>query len=63
MEKEIEVWVARDMNGTLCFHSDIPERLSDSEWLSCDYYILNSDLYPEITWESEPVKKTIIIKD
>lgn len=61
----MELWVARDKDGELClYYGKEPERNGDSFWYGNvpfpeDYIKLNSDLFPQVTWENSPKKVRI----
>lgn len=63
-EVTINGWVARDIIGTLCLFIEKPKR--NAEWWSTGGYGLwvepNDDLYPSVTWESDPLEVTITLK-
>lgn len=55
----MELYVARDKDGTLAVYPEIPERnvVGGYFHFSYDYYLpLDDDLFPEITWENSPKK-------
>lgn len=63
----ISGWVARDSNGNLYFYRCKPERVryinsNDGLWMSETINELNSDLFPDLTWESDPEPVEITIK-
>ena len=53
------MYIARDKNNDLYLFNDMPERGSDCWWapLGVDgtYLHLDKSLYPEMSWESEPL--------
>lgn len=57
-------YIARDKDGTLKLFLGVrPTRDLEWEerWISEDpYCILPSDLYPELTWENEPIEVDIV---
>ena len=60
---EIKIWVARDKDGMLAC-SDSANGFTGKGtdwWIGTDFY-LPSHLFPEITWESEPVKMEFSIR-
>lgn len=61
----IQGWVARDKDSDkLYIYGYKPERLSDM-WYSpgAPFEIeISSDLFPDITWESDPIEVELIIK-
>lgn len=74
MEKYVTVtgWLCRDKrHNSLLLHSDEPYRIGsgynvdgkEDVWESdeASFFTLDSDLFPEITWESEPVKVKLTI--
>lgn len=63
----IQGWVARDSNGSLYFYRCKPERVryinsNDGLWMSETINELNSDLFPDLTWDSDPIEVELIIK-
>lgn len=62
----IQGWVARDSNGSLYFYRCKPERVrlnsNDGLWMSETLNELNSDLFPDLTWESDPIEVELIVK-
>lgn len=64
------MWVARDKDGCLCLFENKPWRqMIDKMWLDFPCYIdykyepytgcleqLDPDLYPDLTWEDEPIE-------
>lgn len=70
---KIKGWVARDKvgwgnsKGWLRLHFRKPERTvrswdSVNEFLEDESQTLNSDMFPELTWESEPVEVELLIR-
>ena len=63
----IQGWVARDDDGDLFFYNDKPRR-EKAVWDEPQYWIgetqidLDPNLFPDLTWESEPEPVEIIIK-
>ena len=62
-ETVISGWVARDSNPhRLYIYYRKPIRLSDM-WTALDEsFKIDSNLFPDLTWESEPIKVSILIK-
>lgn len=66
----ISGWVCRDKVRNEPFTSDLfivlekPTRVEEwGKWCDCgDYIELDSNLFPDLTWESEPLEVEIIIK-
>jgi hypothetical protein len=54
--KSTEVWFVRDKFGGLSLHSEKPEEVFRSAGQTLD-----SDLFPEVTYENSPVKATLSI--
>ncbi len=59
MKLGIKLWVARDQSGLLIAHSTPPSRLAN--WwkvpsITDTSWILSSTLFPELTWEDEPLE-------
>ena len=63
----MEAWIARDKNefvGTYLYLGGKPTRDEENgQWLpdSFDMIKLRSDLYPDIKWESEPIRVEVEI--
>lgn len=61
----IQGWVARDVNPKgLCLYTEKPERIGDA-WYTLDVEetaVLIPSLFPDLTWESEPLEVEIQIK-
>lgn len=60
---EIELWAARDENGTLYLYRDRPIK-DKFIWYSPGFsLVLASASFPEVKWsEEEPTRVTIMIK-
>lgn len=68
----IDAWVARDKDTTLLLHADEPYRQKSGYqrddkpdvWESdCASFLpLTNDIFPTITWESEPKKVKVTIE-
>lgn len=60
----IQGWVARDANyQRLTIYEEKPERLSDMWYaLNSDIVALSPTLFPDLTWDSDPIEVEIIIK-
>lgn len=64
-EVTIDGWVARDKNRTLCLFPTEPIRpIRAPHWRIVRglWIELNKNLFPDLTWESEPLEVTITIK-
>ena len=72
-EVTIDGWVARDrLNNALFLHDEKPYRAfsgyqtdgKEDEWRSetCPPYPIDYDSFPSVTWESDPLEVTVIIK-
>jgi len=63
---KIHGWVARDEDGRLCMYGDKPFRdifYGNKTWfVERDLWELPKELFPEITWESEPVEVELLIR-
>lgn len=61
----MELWIARDKDNTLKAYTVIPARmplLNKASYFAVEdsnYLILDSKLFPEITWENSPRKVKI----
>lgn len=53
------MFIARDKNNDLYLFAELPKRGNECWWaeagLDGTYLKLNKSLYPEITWDSEPL--------
>lgn len=63
----IQGWVARDSNESLYLFCLKPRRVryprsSDGVWMSRAVEKLDPSLFPDLTWESDPIEVEIIIK-
>lgn len=66
---KIKGWIARDKTYDLHFFSKKPKRnIADSRfnldnvWIGKNWLVLDCDLYPNLTWEDEPIEAEIILK-
>lgn len=64
IEAVIRGWVARDENGDLFMYSTKPFRDKTTElWFGgLTMMTPSNDLFPDITWDDEPIKVELIIK-
>ena len=67
------MWIARDKDGELTLFSNKPHRCTsigkDNEYWDIvlvnkytSAMILNSNMFPNLTWEDEPIEVELIIK-
>lgn len=61
-----EYWVARDLEGPLYLYKKRPKRETVA-FFPVDpndnsYFSIDSELFPEITWENSPVKVELKVK-
>ena len=66
-ETVISGWVARDSNESLYLFCLKPERVrylgsSDGVWMSRTIEKLDPALFPDLSWESDPIEVELIIK-
>lgn len=66
---KIKGWIARDKTYELNFFSKKPKRniadsriVLDNVWIGKKLLVLDCDLYPNLTWEDEPIEAEIILK-
>jgi hypothetical protein len=63
MNKEIIMYLARDKDNQLYLFNELPQRGNECWWAETGvdgtYLKLDVVLYPEVTWESEPLPVTI----
>lgn len=66
MDNEIVIqgWVARDDSGDLLVHHAKPKRVKTARmWVAKGYSMsISNDLFPDLTWDSDPLEVEIIIK-
>ncbi len=59
------MFIARDKDKHLYLFNELPKRGSECWWaesgLDGTYLRLEDSLYPEITWESEPLPVALIV--
>ena len=60
-------YIARDEDKSLWFHKKKPNRIDMGpqifSWFQSDgQFQLDEDLFPSLTWEDEPVKVELIIR-
>lgn len=60
-ETVLSGWVARDENNSLYLYGKRPVR-DHNEWIEETVIILDDDLLPDLTWDSEPIEVELIIK-
>lgn len=63
------MWIARDKNGELGLFSHKPHRWWDNKSWDVvptdeftDYMALNPNMFPNLTWEDEPIEVEIVVK-
>ncbi|RNC70428.1 MAG: hypothetical protein ED859_06330 [Desulfuromonadales bacterium] len=60
------MFIARDSNNDLYLFRDMPVRGSGCWWaekgVDGTYLLLDSSLYPEVTWESDPLPVMLVVK-
>jgi len=67
------MWIARDKDGQLTLFTNKPHRCTDVGWdneswdvVSMDEFtdtmILNPNLFPNLTWEDEPIEVELALK-
>ena len=49
----MKLWVTRDKDGMLIIHLYEPI-LDGFEWVSLDYWVINEDMFPGVTFENSP---------
>lgn len=59
----IEGFVVREADGRLWLCEDKPTRANDGDyWWALNEFGMNKDLFPEVTWETEPKPCKITIE-
>ena len=64
----MKLWIARDSNNALWFHNLKPRLehnpiLNIYYWISRgNYYEVDQDLFPEVTYENSPMEVELVIK-
>ena len=62
-EYKIKGWVARDSDGSLTLWKVKPHRWKDDFWICGEeFFSLSLQIFPELTWESEPIEVELTIK-
>ena len=58
------MWIARDKDGELTLFSNKPHRYTEVWWNDefNDTMILNQNMFPNLTWEDEPIEVELVIK-
>lgn len=60
------MWVARDKDGTLWLHDSKPYIADSSKGYykatSGRYFEFDSDLFPDLKWEDEPIEVELVKK-
>jgi hypothetical protein len=63
--EEIRMFLARDKNDDLYLFSELPDRGNECWWapsgVDGTYLRLAKSLYPEVTWDSEPLEVEISV--
>ena len=61
-EYKIKGWVAREDDGWLFLGKEKPRRQYHA-WLGAEeYFELDTNLFPELTWEDEPIEVELLIR-
>lgn len=59
----MEMWITRDSGGALLLHTEKPILYKSSGiWDSENWFEIDSNLYPEVTFENSPQEIELIIK-
>ena len=62
-EYKIKGWVARDSNGSLTLCKVRPSRYENDCWVDAEeYFPLDSQIFPYLKWEDEPIEVELTIK-
>lgn len=62
-EYKIKGWVARDSDGSLTLCKAKPQRYMNDCWVNAEeYFPLGSQIFPELTFEDEPIEVELTIK-
>lgn len=67
------MWVARDKDGDLNLFSHKPHRCTDVGWDNeswdvvsednlIDFMLINPNMFPDLTWEDEPIEVELVVK-
>lgn len=67
------MWIARDKDGDLTLFSSKPHRCTDVGWNNeswdvssmddfTDVMILDPNMFPDLTWEDEPIEVELVTK-
>lgn len=55
------MFVARDKDNSLYLYYTKPTRINE-EWVADDGFLINSELFPELKWEDEPIEVELLIR-
>ena len=61
----MKLWIARDQNGDLFLYPIKPDRYVTENYAffnGDDWYNIDSDLFPEVTFENSPMEVELVIK-
>jgi hypothetical protein len=59
----MKMWIARDLNGGLFLFSEKPRLIRDHHyWCGNNWYKINRNLFPEVTFENSPQEVEIVLK-
>jgi len=62
-EYKIKGWVASDYDKTPMLYTIKPHRLITGVWCGGkDYFPLDKNIFPELTWNDEPIEVELTIK-
>lgn len=53
----MKMWIARDMRGDLYLYTEKPEKIATYDYFTGDdWFELNTNAFPEITFENSPIE-------
>ena len=61
----MKLWIARDQNGDLFLYPIKPDRYVTEYYVffnGDDWWNIDSDLFPEVTFENSPMEVELVIK-
>lgn len=61
----MNVWIARDMSGSLWIYSDKPVQDATLFFpqIGAELWKIPSDMYPEVTFENSPIELVTLIEN
>ena len=59
----MKLWIARDMRGDLYLYTEKPEKIATYGYFTCDdWFELDTNAFPELTFENSPMEVKLVLK-